>query len=79
MCAQPKRSTTSPCRSLAAFGALHDGMASAAAPCRRNSGTRTLIAADAENGTIAVAFAATEAYILGGFLAATLYDTVGAG
>ena len=35
-------------------------------PCRRDSGTRTLIAADAENGTIAVAFAATEAYILGG-------------
>ena len=48
-------------------------------PCRRDSGTRTLIAADAENGTIAVAFAAIEAYILGGFLAATLYDTVGAG
>jgi hypothetical protein len=42
-------------------------MASAAAPCRRDSGTRTLIAADAENGTIEVAFAATEAYILGGF------------
>jgi hypothetical protein len=54
-------------------------MASAAAPRHRDSGTRTLIAADAENGTIAVAFAATEAYILGGFLAATLYDTVGAG
>jgi hypothetical protein len=52
-------------------------MASAAAPCRRDSGTRTLIAADAENGTIAVAVAATEAYILGGFLAAMLFDTVG--
>jgi hypothetical protein len=36
-------------------------------------------AADAENGTIAVAFAATGAYILEGFLAAMLYDTVGAG
>jgi uncharacterized protein (TIGR00369 family) len=42
-----------------------------------------LIAADAENGTIEVAFAATEAFttpmgdILGGFLAAMLYDTVG--
>jgi hypothetical protein len=54
-------------------------MASAAAPCRRDSGTRTPIAADAENGTIEVAFAATEAYILGGVLAAMLYDTVGAG
>jgi hypothetical protein len=53
-------------------------MASAAAPCRRDSGTRTLIAADAENGTIEVAFAAIETYILGGFLAAMLYDTVGA-
>ena len=42
-----------------------------------------LIAADVENGTIEVAFAATEAFttpmgdILGGFLAAMLYDTVG--
>ena len=42
-----------------------------------------LIAADAENGTIEVAFAATEDFttplgeVLGGFLAAMLYDTVG--
>jgi uncharacterized protein (TIGR00369 family) len=42
-----------------------------------------LIAADVESGTIEVAFAATEAFttplgdILGGFLAAMLYDTVG--
>ena len=42
-----------------------------------------LIAADVEKGTIEVAFAATEAFttpmgdILGGFLAAMLYDTVG--
>jgi uncharacterized protein (TIGR00369 family) len=42
-----------------------------------------LIAADVENGTIEVAFAATEDFItlmgnvLGGFLAAMLYDTVG--
>ena len=48
-------------------------------PAAATLGTRTLIAADAENGTIAVAFAATEAYILEGFLAAMLYDTVGAG
>jgi uncharacterized protein (TIGR00369 family) len=42
-----------------------------------------LIAADVENGTIEVAFAATEDFttplgeVLGGFLAAMLYDTVG--
>jgi uncharacterized protein (TIGR00369 family) len=42
-----------------------------------------LIAADVESGTIEVAFAATEAFttpmgdVLGGFLAAMLYDTVG--
>jgi uncharacterized protein (TIGR00369 family) len=42
-----------------------------------------LIGADAENGTIEVAFAATEGFttpmgdVLGGFLAAMLYDTVG--
>jgi uncharacterized protein (TIGR00369 family) len=42
-----------------------------------------LIAADVGNGTIEVAFAATEAFttpmgdVLGGFLAAILYDTVG--
>jgi uncharacterized protein (TIGR00369 family) len=42
-----------------------------------------LIATDVENGTIEVAFAATEAFttpmgdVLGGFLAAMLYDTVG--
>jgi uncharacterized protein (TIGR00369 family) len=42
-----------------------------------------LIAADVENGTIEAAFAATEAFttplgeVLGGFLAAMLYDTVG--
>jgi uncharacterized protein (TIGR00369 family) len=42
-----------------------------------------LIAADVENGTIEVAFAATKSFttpmgdILGGFLAAMLYDTVG--
>ena len=42
-----------------------------------------LIAADVENGTIEVAFAATEAFatpmgdVLGGFLAAMLYDMVG--
>ena len=42
-----------------------------------------LIGADVENGTIEVAFAATEDFttplgeVLGGFLAAMLYDTVG--
>jgi uncharacterized protein (TIGR00369 family) len=42
-----------------------------------------LIAADVDKGTIDVAFAATEAFttplghVLGGFLAAMLYDTVG--
>jgi uncharacterized protein (TIGR00369 family) len=42
-----------------------------------------LVAADVENGTIEVAFAATENFttpmgeVLGGFLAAMLYDTVG--
>ena len=42
-----------------------------------------LIAADLENGTIEVAFAATKDFttplgeVLGGFLAAMLYDTVG--
>jgi uncharacterized protein (TIGR00369 family) len=42
-----------------------------------------LIAADVENGTVEVAFAATEDFttplgdVLGGFLAAMLYDTVG--
>ena len=41
------------------------------------------VAADVENGTIEVAFAATESFttpmgdVLGGFLAAMLYDTVG--
>ena len=59
------------------------GGASAAASCRRDSEELELISADVENGTIEVAFAATEAFttpmgdILGGFLAAMLYDTVG--
>jgi acyl-coenzyme A thioesterase PaaI-like protein len=58
------------------------GGTSAAAPAAGTPGFE-LIAADVGNGTIEVAFAATEAFttpmgdILGGFLAVMLYDTVG--